>query len=799
MEGSAMRLGISPGAIGATAISVCAAAVGISLIETMLLRPLAYPDIGALYLVQESQPTEGIDTLPVSAPTFSEWQAGSSAFDLLGGVYYGQVTAAGPGGRVRATVHGVTSEFLEIVGAATRSGRVFEPGATGGHVKVALLTGGGWERLFGRDPSVVGKSLWIQEEPVMVVGVLDGRYSGPYGDVPDLVVPLEQLGIDLTTRTDRRLIVIGRTAPGVSQEQAAAELSVLAAATASLSPATNRGWTARISSLREVAISGYKDQLIAIVVTAGSLVFAGIVTATTLCLSRLLSRAPDIRTMLALGASSAQVVSAVITRDMMPIVLLGGTFGIAGATICVWAIRSIAPAFYFASDRLALTLPSVVAAMAGAAIALILVGLWATYNWHLRALQRGEVFPRGYSRLTSGRLAQTLLGLQVLISVALVIVCGTFLKHTVAVWPLQPGFDADGLFTFRTTRAEGAAVSADYFERVIDAVGATPGVAAVTAIQAAPFDAFMSVATVADHVDAASGTRMPVNYRLVSANYLAALKIPMWDGEDNIDESRVVVISRSVGERLWPGRSAVGSQISIMPVEPTSAQAGSPGALPWRVIGVVGDIQAGERGGAGPATVYLHYAHRQPRSLTIVARLSAPADGTARAVLSAASAVSGGEPIERVATVNEMIARRYAEPVFYAWISMAVAGLAVLLAVLGTYAVVSRAVADRARELAIRVACGAGTLRVCEAIAGRIVATCALGTAVGAVAGYSAMRTLTTFSFADQGQSGKAVAAAAVLSLVASIVAACWPGIRIARMMPSDLLLRRTERYTYFM
>ena len=800
---------------GLTAAALLSLALGIgantaifSVASALLLRPLPYEAPERLAILWNRSPGLGIAEDWFSTAQYFDIKSNVTSFDQVAAAIGSNLNLTGDGEPERVGTVRVTSSLLPMIGARAEIGRLFtaDDDATGA-APVAILHHGTWVRRYGRDAGVLERSIDLNGRMYRVIGVMAEGFTLPREVLPtlggaeeaEILLPLSFGPNASQTRSGEDYNIMARLKPGVSVAAAQTELDALTARLRRDHPdfyPVNGGLTFSAVPLTDEVVGDVRRPLWILSAAVALVLLIACANVANLLVSRALARRKEIAVRGALGASRARVLRLLLTEGVA-LGLAGGLLGLLVAGAGVAAIRALGagsvPRLHeIGLDALALLFTAAISIVSG-----ILFSLWPARQLgrvDLQAALRTE--GRGSSGETIwGRgagLRRVLAAAEVALCALVLVAAGLLVRSFARVQDVRPGFEADGVLTLELTMAgrkyaDAARVSSAY-RSLWEQLDATPGVAASGGVTALPLSDMFAWGpiTVEGRTPPPGEKFLNVDQRTVAGRYFEAMRIPLVRGrffseDDTPETGRVVVIDARMADELWPGQDPVGKRIRTGGFD---ARADTP----WMtVIGVTGRVRQYSLDGEEPRIAMYHWHKQRPsRALNLVVR-SAGGDAAALAprVRGAVRAVDPDLPIYKMKTmearVGESVARRR-----FAMVLLSVFGLLALgLAAIGTYGVMSYLVSQGAREIGIRLALGATPGGVARMVirGGLIIA------AFGVGAGLAAAMTLTplmrSMLFGVEPADPITFGTIAGLLAVIALAAAAIPAVRAARIDPA--------------
>ncbi len=747
---------------GFTALTILALALGIgatsaifAVVNGVLLRSLPYRDTGQLVNLWSNATIEGRPRNPLSPANFLDFQRMNSTLDGLEG-YFTFVTPrelqTDAGSEAVFSVL-VTPNMFNMLGRSAASGRTFAVNEPPG---VVVLSDGFWKRRFGGDPTVVGRTLPISGESFQVAGVMPPGFVFPYGGmlgpsgftrVPrvDMWIPIQFSGPHAAgnrmlsqsgqiVRNVHWFGAIGRLKPGVSAPQAEADMKTVAAQVEQSNPNTNKGWSATVVPTMDQTVGSSRSALLILLAGIGCVLVMASVNVANLLLARSIAREKELATRAALGAGRARLARQLLTESLL-FALAGG---LVGMLIMWWSIQgfvALAPADLPRIDEVTVDLR--VLAIAGLTTMLtgVLVGL-------LPALSASSVNPQASlqdaSRGTVGgarrrRARAGLVVAEVALAVALTTGAGLLLRSFVSVMNVHPGFDTEHLLIWQmnipdrlSSGDDRRAFYLDFFERM----EALPGVVSVGGTTRVPLGSTSVTTSVQIDGRPVPVAELPeVQFRRAMHNYFGAMGIPITRGrtfgpEDGPTAPSVAVINETMARRIFANQDPVGQRVRTGP-NPSG---------PWTtIIGVIGDVRHGGLEEVPQPELYITYLQGPPVSPFIVLRTTGDPAALAETVRAEARTIDKDLPVYDVRTMQTLRSESVATRRFILLLVGAFGVLALGLAAIGVYGVMSLVVSERTREVGVRLALGAEPAQLLRMIVLQAAKLAGIGVAVGIV------------------------------------------------------------------
>jgi putative ABC transport system permease protein len=745
---------------GFTAIAALTLALGVgattaifSVVNAVMLRPLPFTEPDRLVRILESNVERGWTTFGVSHPNFLDWRAQSRAFESLAATSNAGFTWTANGEAEVVPGQSVTATFLPTLKIAPALGRNFldEEDRPGGNTRVVLLGDGFWRRGFGADPAVVGRTITLNSQPYTVVGVLPPTFR--WGNNTDLLAPLAP--DPARNRADHRLSVIGRVAAGSSIDRARVELETIAARLGQQFPESNKGWGVVVNSFYDWLIPETTRRSLLVLLGAVALVLLiACVNVVNLLLARASGRQRELSIRVAMGASRRRVVRQLLFEASL-VAIVAAAIGIATAFAATRLLVALGPGSVPRLDEI-----SIDARVFGFAI-LVAVSMMLIFA-SVPAIHAARQDPQDGLRadgrsVTSGsgrrRIRAALTIGEVALSVALLIGAGLLMRSFAQLQQVDPGFSVSGLMTARVSLPASvyptAASRRAFHERFLDDLRGRAGIEAAAISSGPPLSGDFTGGDVRlptqSNDEAGSAA-----WRLVGPGYFAALGIPIRGREftmqDAIGGPPVAIISAALARKYFPNEDPLGRTLLMRSFTED----------PHTIVGVAGDVRTfGPEADAGfvfygSATQYAAW-----NPMMLVWRPAAPKPrsgegGPARSadmVRASLRSIDANVPISAIQSMDTLIDRSMGPRRFNLYLLGAFAAVSLALAAIGLFGVMAYLVAQRTREIGVRLALGATRGEVFRLILGRGLALAAIGAAGGVGAALWLTRVMETLLF----------------------------------------------------
>jgi len=721
-----------------------------SVIHAVLLSPLPYDHPDRITLVRESNPSKGFEQFSVSPPNYMDWKNAAGAFEQMASMSRGQFSYTGGAEPERLVGARVAASFFSVLGAQPELGRTFLPeDDVVGKAGVVVLSHGLWTQHFGSDPQVIGKSLTLDGESYRVIGVMRNGFQFPRGVQLWLPSEFDERSLSPRARGAHYLTVIARLKPGASIDQAQAEMVAISKRLEQLYPNTNTGWTSKVVALSEATVGNIRPTLLVLFGAVGFLLLIACANVANLLLARATARQREIAIRFSLGASRLRIARQLLTES----ILLSGIACALGLLLAEWAmraLRTLPPSTLPRAESIGLDLPVLGFAAGVAVLTALLFGFAPALQ-----ITRGapsETLKEGGRTASAGRhgVRSALVVLETTLALVLLVGSGLLFKSFVRLQTVDPGFESKNILTANISLPKSKystdAQTIQFFGQVLERMQAVPDVKEAAVASGNPMDGSnLSFVFATKQLQALAPADQPsAGYYVVSPNYFHTLGIPLLVGRyftqgDFAGSPRVAIISQAVAQRFFHDRSPIGQTIKI------GVGAGDP---PWReIVGVVGDVKDDGLGEAATMTVYEPCTQQVWSSMSLFLRSDSDPSHLASVLRSQVMSVDKDQPVAEIATGEQMMSQAVAQPQLRTLLLSLFAGLALVLASLGIYGVMSNMVAQRTHEIGVRMALGAGQRSVLRLVLSNGMRLTLLGIALGTAGAFALTRLMKSFLF----------------------------------------------------
>ncbi len=777
-----------------TAIAVLTLALGIgantaifSVVDAVLLRPLPYPHSDRLVMVYQSAPQSGRAGL--SYLNFQDWQRAARNLEELIAMRTSEFALSGSDEATNVIAGAVTPGYFSMFGVTPILGRTFGPGDdVPGAPGVAVLSERLWRGRFGSDPAIVGKTIQLEQRPFTVIGVVPGTFRPQIPDARAVLwVPLLQDAIAqqlYKRREGHYLNVAGRLKAGVTLAQAQIELESVAEALQKQFPDDNKGWGASVVSMQEDLAGNFRPALLVLLGAVGLVFLISCANVASLQMVRATSRQREVAIRSALGAGRARLFQQFLTECII-IGIAGGAAGLLAAYATLRGFVSWLPADLPRISEIQVNGPVLAFGLSLAILAGIFVGLLPAWRpsgqGFADALKEGG---RGCGEGGRRTLRNAFVVAEMALAVVLLIGAGLLIRSFERLANLNPGFNPSHLLT--------AGVSLDYsqyatpeeliafYNQMTERMKSLPGARESAIVVPRPLaDGYINLGFQVEGRPQLPESNEPLgNFVMVSPNYFHAMQIPLLSGRefsdmDSQSAPKVCVISETVARTAFGNENPIGKRIEI----------GYPQSAGREIVGVVGDVKDISLVSSHWGQIYVPFVQNPLGGIGVALRVQGDPTVLGSAVRSEFRAIDPSLPVE-IETMSNVIGESITEPRFRTTLLGLFGMVALLLAAIGVYGVISYNTSLRTREIGIRMALGAQRRDVLRMIVMQVFLLAATGVAGGLVASFGLMRFLKTLLFQVSAMDATTYVAVAALMVVVALAACYIPARRATRVDP---------------
>lgn len=777
---------------GFTLVAVITLALGIgansaifSVVNSVLLRPLSYPESEQIVLLDGINPPKGITQSNMSIPDFADWQQQNQVFEHMAGFVSGGalLTSGDETERVRGT--SVTADFFPLMRTDAVIGRALQADdSQKGRDPVVVLSYGLWQRRFGADQNIVGSKVILGGKSATIVGVMPAGFDYPAQSELWAPFPIDAAA---ERRDNRYLGVITRLKPGATIVQAQAQMDTINQRLGQAYGETNSGWNVKLASLRERLVGAMRSSLLMLLGAVAFVLLIACANVANLLLARATVRQKEIAVRTALGASRWRIIRQLLTESVL-LSLIGGGVGL---LLGIWLtklliavsppnsprfdeIRPDARVFAF---TLALTL--ITGLIFGLAPAL--QGSRIDLNERLKEGGRS-----GGSSASHNRMRGLMMVSEIALSFLLLVGAGLLIRSFMRLREVSPGFNPANVLTVRMSMPSAkypqGEPRAQILRQAVERIKSIPGVQSAGAVLSLPLggDTFnVGRAYIREGRPATPEESDNAAYLVATPDYFRTLNIPLVAGraftdQDTEQTPKVLVVNESMARQLWPGQSPIGKRLTIWRDE----------TFPREIVGVVGDTKASLDTEAGPQ-MYVPYAQDSGwTGMSFVIRTRSDPAIVTGAVRNGIRSLDKGIPVFNVKTMNDVLATSVGPRRTPMLLLSAFAGVALLLAMIGIYGVTAYHVTQRTQEIGIRMALGAQMRDVVKLVLKGGMSLALIGIAVGLAGAFALTRLMNSLLFGVKPTDIATFAAVSLGLLVTALIACYLPARKAMKVDP---------------
>lgn len=784
---------------GFTLVAILTLALGIganttifSMINSVLLSPLPYQESEKLVLISHRNARrEG--NFELTPASYFDLRQQSKSFEQIATFVSHDFNLTGTGEPERLQGQVVSAALFTLLKVQPSIGRVFT-GADDrdGAPRVVLLSHGLWQRRFGADVNIIGRTLTLDDQSYTVVGVMTPEFDFP-AKRTELWAPLAFAANAANDRGSYYLSGIARLKSGVTITAAQNELDVIARNLTQAYPGTNTDLGFNIASLQESRVSGSRQTLFILLGAVAFVLLIACVNVANLLLARAAVREKELAIRSALGAGRQRLMRQLLTESTL-LAVSGGTLGL---LLAIWGIEALKRISPDGPDRIArldevrLDWRVLLFTLGVSCLTGVIFGLAPAWQISKPNLQHTlKESGSGFVSVRGQRLRGLLVVTEIAMSLVLLVGAGLLIRSFIRLQNVDLGFNPERLLTLGVERSESKTEDltrrVSFYQEVIERMQALPGVQAAGVANAGPIvtPGVRRAIVIDDKPDPPPGQPQLVNYRIVSPGYFRTLDITLLKGrmlsvQDNTQTTEVSMINQAMARRYWGDEDPVGKRFKFLPRGSNA---------PWlTVAGVVGDVRQAGLNNASLPEMYIPFTQAHPnwaRPRVLFIRTDGEPRNLVAAVKNQIYALDKDQTISAVRSMDEIIARWLAPRRFNLLLIGVFAVIALVLANIGIYGVISYAVSQRTRDIGVRMALGAGRREIFKMIIGQGLVLTLLGVAIGLIASVALTRWLESLLFSVSPTDPSTFAGVALLLTLVALLACYLPSRRAARVDP---------------
>jgi len=771
-----------------------------SVVHAVLLEPLPFQDADRLVQIWHVPPQTsfpGMTRFSVSAANFLDWQKQNDVFEqmaLYGGGGY-DITGAGKPESIRAGQ--VSSGFFSVLGVQPLHGRVFLPeeDRPGSNHEV-ILSYKLWQSRYGSDPNVIGKSINLDGDPYVIVGVMGPKMVKP--GFAQVWTPLGLTGKEAAVRGEHHFLSIARLKPGVTLSEAQSEMNTISQRLEQTYPEDDKGWGAVVNSMREETVGEVRSALFMMLGAVAFVLLIACANVANLILARTFARRKEIAIRSALGANRSRIIQQLLSESLI-ISLCGGALGLMVAHFGIELLLKFFADKLPRMGEIGLNGPVLAFTFALSIVTGILSGLLPA--WSMTKGDVNDALKQGLGRTDadsgSSKTRSALVVIEVALSLVLLIGAGLMVRSLWKLQTIDPGFDEHNVLTLAVMvpkhQFTEPTQESQFFDEALRRVRSLPGVESAGVVDNLPLTGGSNQPVAVEGRPVVAMSEQPeVSVRVATPGYIQAMHIPLLQGRnisanDTADSASVVVISQSMAKQLWPNESPIGRHLKLSFYPDKDRE----------VVGVVGDVkQTGLDSAAGIATLYWPLAQvaGSPMSpwrafpLSLAVRTTTPPQTLATAVTGAINQVNKDIPVDNVMTLEDFVGETLTQHSFNMQLLTIFGLLALVLCAIGIYSVLAYSVRRRMREIGLRIAFGATLRDVARLVIVQGMKPTLAGIGIGLIAAFALGRVATSLIYGVSSRDLVTFLAVTMLLIVVSFGASLIPALRATRVDPLAVL-----------
>jgi putative ABC transport system permease protein len=762
-----------------------------TVVNAALLRPLPFREPDRLVHLWETKAQQQFKEREASYPDYQDWKTNSQVFEGVAGYSRRSFSLTGLDTPDRIEGAAVTDNFFQVLGVETVAGRSFQPGEDQpGTERLVILSYNLWQRRFGSDPKLIGQALTLNGARHVVIGVLPQKFQFAPAGAAEMWVPLQPTEQMMTRRFMHWLNIIARLKTGVTIEQAQAGMGTIASNIAQSHPDSHTGTGVRVVSLHEQITGSVKTLLLVLLSAVGFVLLIACANVANLLLARSAGRQKEIAIRTALGASRPRLIRQLLTESLL-LALVGGVVGLVFALWGVDFLVSRIPATQIGSmpylqnlslDGRVLFFTVFVSLLTG-----IIFGLAPSLQSSKLNLQEAlKEGGRTSAAATHNRLRNLLVISEMALALLLLVGAGLMMKSLLRLLEVDPGFKTENLLTMRVPLPPNKYPEDEHlinFHReLLTRVESLPGVKGVGTVSVVPLQGGNTARFVVEGRPAPPpGEELEANIRDINPSYFQVMSVPLLKGrffteQDRQDAPPVVIVNQTLASRLFPNEDAVGKRLLFASMQEQAIE----------IVGVVGDEKLNGLDAPVTPIVYGPYMQDPDRVINLLIRTASDPNMLAGTVKAEIQRLDADLPVFGMRTMNELIdnsqstfLRRYPAVLIGTF-----AAVALLLALIGIYGVISYSVNQRTHEIGVRLALGAQKYDIFKLIVGQGMLLALIGVGCGLVAAFALTRFLASLLYGVSATDPFTYLVVSILLLMVALLACYLPARRAMKVDP---------------
>ncbi|HEY0003690.1 MAG TPA: ABC transporter permease [Pyrinomonadaceae bacterium] len=788
------RPGFSIVAIITLALGIGANTAIFSVVNAVLIRPLSFKSPERLVMVWEHNRPRAIERNVINPANFMDWQEQNSVLEEMAAFYDAPFNLTGVDDPEELPGQVVTTNYFHVLGVQPLMGREFAPDENqAGKDQVAILSYGLWQRRFGSNPAIIGQKVLLNGQPQTVVGVMppdfnlfikNSSFTGKKATIWQPLTVTENTRI----RRGRFMSAIARLKPGVTLEQAQAEMDRIAANLEQQYPDFNKGWGIRLVPLQQQLVGEIRPALLVLLCAVGLVLLIACANVANLLLARAVTREKEIAIRSALGAARFRIIRQLLTESLL-LALLGGVLGL---LLAMWGV-----------DLLVALSPPNLLPLGGTGVSLRILGFTLVVSLltgiifglapalQISRPDLNESLKTGGKGTAGGtarqRVRNTLVVVEVALALLLLTGSGLLIRSLVRLQSVNPGFDAANVLTARVllpnSKYGEEHQRVAFFRELLERVERIPGVRSAGAISFLPLTGPGAATSfrIEGRPEPPPGEKLTLDVRVVDQNYFRTMSIPLLKGRNfNAREmneaAHVVIINEALARKHFPGEDPIGKRLTINMKGPENA--------PSEIIGVVGDVKHAGLDIEPRGMSYWPHAELAYPFMTLVIRTETDPQGIASSVQREVRAMDKDQPLADVRTMETVLADSVARARFSTLLLSIFAGVALLLSAVGIYGVMAYSVSQRTHEIGIRMALGAQARDILRLVVRQGMLLVLLGVVIGLGASFALTRFMKSLLFGIEAHDPLTLLSVSLILAAIALLACLIPAHRATKVDP---------------
>jgi putative ABC transport system permease protein len=790
---------------GFTVVAVLTLALGIgantamfSVVDSILLRALPYKDSERLVVVWE-KPPKGMRN-SVSAANFLDWREQNNVFENLVAISPSSFNLSGKDKPERLTGMSTSWDFFKLLGVQPALGRSFSASDdVAGAPRVAVISHALWQRKLASDPDIVGRSLTVDGSPCTIIGVMPREFQFFYS--PEIWMPLA-LDRAQIARDFHYLIPLGKLKSGVSLPQAQAEMDAIARNIEQAHPKSNKGWGVFVELVQEAIVAGQRQIFWVLFGAVGFVLLIACVNVANLLLAKAAVRQSELAVRASLGAGRLRLVAQLLTESVL-LAIFGGALGLLLAFWLVKILHALIPPARLAGfAEISIDWRVLVFTLALSIFTGLLFGLVPA--WRVTRFNLNELLKEGWRGSTSSSRHARFQGLLVVgetaLSLVLLVCAGLMIRSMMAMQDVDPGFRPDHVLTMRLSmpdaRYRGAQAVRMFYRQVLEQAGSIPGVKNTSISLTLPLQG----SSLGMPFQIASHPQVPVSeapgapYKLVSHGYFATMGISLKKGRffnerDNENGPPVSIVNETFVKQYLPEEEPLGQRIVVEELITGKRELGPP--IPWEIVGVIKDVKFGGLNSSGVPVIYVPMLQSPWPGGVLGLRTAVEPMSVAKTVQGMLAKLDPDMPVTGIQTMEQVVIDSMTQARVQIWFFGSFAAVALALASLGIYGVMSYTVAQGTHDIGLRIALGASEGKVLKLVLGKGMMLTGFGLLVGIGGSLALTRLISSMLFGIKPTDLWTYAAVSLLLAIVALIAGYIPARRAAEIDP--LIALRSE------